>query len=111
MVFRTDYVSPGSILLTSSVFNTIKSQWSLQFWRQWIQSDAVRQGRACIRPEINRVIPFNEISSSHQKYFLYNLSYYHSFDWDHQKDLVLQSSYIDFSNIDFSYLVKVEIIY
>lgn len=106
LLLRTDSFASGSYMITSGVWETIKSLWTLQLWMPWIQSDAVRQGRSCIRPEISRVVTFDEAGiNSHRSYYLNSII--SSFNWQKQKDTVLNKEYIDFSSLDLSFLVKV----
>ena len=67
LLYRSDYFAAGSYLVTSQLWSEISNAWKLKFWMHWIRSDEIRKERACIRPEISRAIPFDEVGiNSHR---------------------------------------------
>eukprot|EP00397_Hematodinium_sp_SG-2012_P020870 GEMP01021529.1.p1 GENE.GEMP01021529.1~~GEMP01021529.1.p1 ORF type:complete len:470 (+),score=92.71 GEMP01021529.1:108-1517(+) len=92
MAYRTD-VFPGlGWMITKKVFDGIKDKWPEAYWDEYMRDPDVRQGRQCIRPEVNRAITFGRQGSSGGEYFDAHLSRMvlnmENIDWAHSEDYV-----------------------
>jgi alpha-1,3-mannosyl-glycoprotein beta-1,2-N-acetylglucosaminyltransferase len=82
-------------MMSRALWTELKPKWPAGFWDDWLREPEQRRGRACIRPEMNRVFTFGAEGGASGGQF------YHEYlatiqlnsvavDWQHKTDLVSQ---------------------
>mmetsp|Transcript_49232 Transcript_49232/g.120016 ORF Transcript_49232/g.120016 Transcript_49232/m.120016 type:complete len:309 (+) Transcript_49232:152-1078(+) len=94
-VYRSDFFAGLGWIMTRNLWQELGPKWPKAYWDDWMREPAQRQGRACIRPEISRTVTFGKEGSSHGQFFKTHLS-----------RMVLNSQLVDFTQEDWSYLIK-----
>jgi len=91
-LYRTD-VFPGlGWMQTKDTFMKLRNRWPDMYWDEFYRRDDVRNGRQCIRPEVNRVITFGKIGTSDGQFFDRYLAHMklneEVFDWIANKEAI-----------------------
>uniref|UniRef100_A0AAF5HZA2 Alpha-1,3-mannosyl-glycoprotein 2-beta-N-acetylglucosaminyltransferase n=2 Tax=Strongyloides stercoralis TaxID=6248 RepID=A0AAF5HZA2_STRER len=96
-LYRTDFFPGLGWLMSKNLWDEIGSQWPTGFWDDWIRKPEQRKDRMCIRPEISRtsMTKFGAVGASKGYFFNAFLS-----------RIKLNEIYVDFNNLDMSYLLE-----
>ena len=68
-VHRTDCFPGQGWMITRAVWKSLESIWPEAFWDEWMRKPEVRQGRQCLRPELNRVRNFGRSGTGSSEFF------------------------------------------
>ncbi|KNB42357.1 alpha-mannosyl-glycoprotein 2-beta-n-acetylglucosaminyltransferase [Blastocystis sp. subtype 4] len=97
LVLRSDFFTGGAWMLTSTEWNAIRNEWPDGYWNDWMHQSNLFLHRACIRPEVSRVITFGVSGINSHPFFL-----------KEQLGISLNRRRVDFLKYDFAYLLKDE---
>ena len=95
-------------MLTSTEWNAIRNEWPDGYWNDWMHQSNLFLHRACIRPEVSRVITFGVSGINSHPYF-FDPPLMNRFFLKEQLGISLNRRRVDFLKYDFSYLLKVQI--
>ena len=95
LIYRTDFFPGLGWMLKKSVWDELKPKWPAAFWDDWMRHPDQRRERACIRPEIPRVVTFGKIGVSRGQFFD-----------EHLKYIKLNDEFYHFTERNLTYLVK-----
>lgn len=68
-VHRTDCFPGQGWMMTRAVWMSLEPNWPEAFWDEWMRNPEVRQGRHCLRPELNRVRNFGRSGTGSSDFF------------------------------------------
>ena len=68
-VHRTDCFPGQGWMITRPVWTTLEPYWPGAFWDEWLRTPGARQGRQCLRPELNRVRNFGRSGTGSSDFF------------------------------------------
>eukprot|EP00727_Mastigamoeba_balamuthi_P004113 m51a1_g137 putative alpha- -mannosyl-glycoprotein 2-beta-n-acetylglucosaminyltransferase-like (436) ;mRNA; r:448473-450063 len=68
-VYRSDFFPGLGWMLTRETWNELSPKWPINYWDEFMRLPAVRNGRACIRPEVSRTLNFGERGVSEGQYY------------------------------------------
>uniref|UniRef100_A0AC34FPA7 Alpha-1,3-mannosyl-glycoprotein 2-beta-N-acetylglucosaminyltransferase n=1 Tax=Panagrolaimus sp. ES5 TaxID=591445 RepID=A0AC34FPA7_9BILA len=97
LLYRSDFFPGLGWLMTKELWDELGPQWPTGFWDDWIRDPARRLNRSCIRPEISRtsMTMFGKAGASKGLFFN-----------KHLKQIKLNESPANFSQINLNYLLK-----
>lgn len=108
LVLRTNSLRGGSWMITAPTWNAVRVLWPKSDWVDWAVGYLHEKSMACLRPEVPRAVTFGE-AGINKKRQVWCVRVRGSYYWDQQKKMVLNRFSVDFSSMDASYLVKVEL--
>lgn len=97
LLYRSDFFPGLGWMLKKSVWDELAPKWPSSFWDDWMRHPQQRHERACIRPEIPRVVTFGKIGVSRGQYFD-----------DHLKYIKLNDKFYPFTEKNLTFLIKQE---
>ena len=97
LLYRSDFFPGLGWMLKKSVWDELAPKWPASFWDDWMRHPEQRRDRACIRPEIPRVVTFGKIGVSRGQYFD-----------EHLKHIKLNDQFYPFTEKNLTFLIKQE---
>lgn len=97
LLYRSDFFPGLGWMLKRSVWDELAPKWPAAFWDDWMRHPAQRRERACIRPEIPRVVTFGKIGVSRGQFFD-----------EHLKYIKLNDQFYPFTERNLTFLLKEE---
>jgi len=95
-IYRTD-VFPGlGWMMTKNLWNEIESKWPDRYWDEFMREPRIRRNRQCLYPEISRNRNIGERGTSDRQF------------WDKISRIKFNEEFVNFTDIDMSYLLKEE---
>ena len=95
LLYRTDFFPGLGWMLKKSLWEELAPKWPAAFWDDWMRHPEQRRDRACIRPEIPRVVTFGRIGVSRGQFFD-----------EHLKYIKLNNEFYPFTERNLTYLMK-----
>lgn len=95
LLYRSDFFPGLGWMLKKSVWDELAPKWPLAYWDDWMRHPEQRRGRACIRPEIPRVVTFGKIGVSRGQFFD-----------EHLKYIELNDQFYPFTEGNLTFLIK-----
>lgn len=95
LLYRTDFFPGLGWMLKKSLWEELAPKWPAAFWDDWMRHPEQRRDRACIRPEIPRVVTFGRIGVSRGQFFD-----------EHLKYIKLNNEFYPFTGRNLTYLMK-----
>ncbi|XP_022799826.1 alpha-1,3-mannosyl-glycoprotein 2-beta-N-acetylglucosaminyltransferase-like [Stylophora pistillata] len=95
LLYRTDFFPGLGWMLKKSLWEELAPKWPAAFWDDWMRHPEQRRDRACIRPEIPRVVTFGRIGVSRGQFFD-----------EHLKYIKLNDEFYPFTEKNLTYLMK-----
>ncbi|OZC09291.1 GNT-I family protein [Onchocerca flexuosa] len=96
-LYRTDFFPGLGWMLTAELWNELSSNWPKMYWDDWMRRQDIRKERVCIRPEVSRTSHNNNLAGKGSSGGLYK---------KYLASIRLPEVAVDFSKLDFSYLIK-----
>lgn len=97
LLYRSDFFPGLGWMLRKSVWDELAPKWPAAYWDDWMRHPAQRRERACIRPEIPRVVTFGKIGVSRGQFFD-----------EHLKYITLNDQFYPFTKRNLTFLLKEE---
>ena len=97
LLYRSDFFPGLGWMLQRTLWHELEQKWPAAFWDDWMRHPDQRQERACIRPEIPRVITFGKIGVSNGQFFD-----------EHLKFIKLNDEFFPFTKSNLTFLLKEE---
>eukprot|EP01105_Mastigella_eilhardi_P028428 TRINITY_DN935_c0_g1_i1.p2 TRINITY_DN935_c0_g1~~TRINITY_DN935_c0_g1_i1.p2 ORF type:complete len:414 (-),score=119.67 TRINITY_DN935_c0_g1_i1:84-1325(-) len=94
-LYRSDFFPGLGWMMLGTLWDELAPQWPPGYWDEFMRKPSVRQGRACVRPEVSRTLNFGEQGVSMGQFYNSHLQYIHK-----------NTKKIDWSAQDLSYLRK-----
>nr|CDS25433.1 arf GAP with coiled coil ANK repeat and PH [Hymenolepis microstoma] len=84
LLYRSDFFPGLGWMLTRRLWDeNLRSTWPDAYWDEYMRTKAIRNGRACIRPEISRSHTFGRFGVSNGQFFDTHLQFNHLSDKPH----------------------------
>lgn len=97
LLYRSDFFPGLGWMLKRTVWYELEHKWPAAYWDDWMRHPEQRRERACLRPEIPRVVTFGRIGVSNGQYFD-----------EHLKYIKLNDEFYPFTKTNLTYLIKEE---
>lgn len=97
LLYRSDFFPGLGWMLRRTVWHELSQKWPAAFWDDWMRHPDQRRERACIRPEIPRVVTFGKEGVSNGQFFD-----------EHLKYIKLNDEFYPFTKRNLTFLLKEE---
>lgn len=97
LLYRSDFFPGLGWMLKRTVWHELEPKWPAAFWDDWMRHPDQRLERACIRPEIPRVVTFGKTGVSQGQFFE-----------EHLKYIKLNDEFFPFTKRNLTFLLKEE---